>query len=94
MGQGLGHVQRAILAFVDADDFEERYAAEDLALTVFQPKRKSRRRARKSEMNSIYRSMRGLAARFPDRFAVTGGQGREPLWLVRVVHKRGRAVAP
>ena len=37
---GLGHIERAILAIVDVEDeYEQSYAAEDLAIDIFRPEK-------------------------------------------------------
>jgi hypothetical protein len=81
MSRGLGRVERAILAVVE-DACEERYAAETLALEIYQPE-KPRRRPTQAERVAVFRAMHSLARKFPKKFVLNGGKGSEPLRLGR-----------
>src|SRR5262249_33591089 len=48
---------------------KERYAASDLALSIFQPT-SPRRRATQAEHVAALRAMQSLARKFPDRFVL------------------------
>jgi hypothetical protein len=81
---GLGRIERAILAIVDVeDDYEQSYAAEDLALDIFRPEKPYPEDwwPTQSQHVAVIRAMNSLASKFPERFALTGGKGRLPLWL-------------
>jgi hypothetical protein len=80
---GLGRIERAILAIVDVEDEREQtYAARDLVLEIF-------RRERlypdwwptEAQHFAVIRALHSLAHKFPERFVLTGGKGRVPLWL-------------
>jgi len=82
MSRGLGRIERAILEVIEGEAAcQERYAASDLALSIYQPK-SPRRRATQTEHVAALRAMQSLARKFPDRFVLKGGEGR-PLWLER-----------
>jgi len=82
MSRGLGRIERAILELIEGEAAcKERYAASDLALSIYQPKNR-RRRATQAEHVAALRAMHSLARKFPDRFVLKGGKGR-PLWLER-----------
>ena len=83
MSRGLGRIERAILDIIeDENACEERYAAEDLARAVYQPE-KLGRRPTQSEHVAALRAMHSLARKYPNKFVLTGGKGRGPLWLER-----------
>ena len=76
-------IERAILDIIEDDNAcEERYAAEDLARAVYQPE-KLGRRPTQSEHVAALRAMHSLARKYPNKFVLTGGKGRGPLWLER-----------
>jgi hypothetical protein len=96
MSRGLGRIERAILNLVeDMDDegWEERYEAQDLASRVFgeddsdrdydagRLKYRQWRAQRRAKEVAILRAMHSLARKFPDRVALMGGKGRDPLWI-------------
>jgi hypothetical protein len=83
MGLGLGRIERAILAIVDVEDkYEQSYAAEDLAIDIFRPEKPYPGWwPTQTEHVAVIRAMHSLAHKFPERFALTGGKGRLPLWL-------------
>ena len=75
---GLGRIERAILAIVDVeDDYEQSYAAEDLALDIFRPEKPYPEDwwPTQSQHVAVIRAMNSLASKFPERFALTGGKG-------------------
>ena len=81
---GLGRIERAILAIVDVEDeYEQSYAAEDLAIDIFRPEKPYPEDwwPTQNQHVAVIRAMNSLARRFPERFALTGGKGRLPLWL-------------
>jgi hypothetical protein len=83
MSRGLGRIEQAILGVIEGEAAcKERYAARDLALSIYQPKI-PRRRATQTEHVAALRAMRSLARKFPDRFVLKGGEGRR-LWLERL----------
>ena len=82
MSRGLGRIERAILDVIEEDeaaDLECVYAAEDLAERVYRPKAWPTR----AQQVATLRAMHALAAKCPDKIALTGGKGRNPLWLYR-----------
>jgi hypothetical protein len=82
VSRGLSRIERAILEVIEDDAAcEERYAARDLALSIYQPK-SPRRRATQAEHTAALRAMHSLARKFPDRFVLKCGEGRR-LWLER-----------
>ena len=81
---GLGRIERAILAIVDVEDeYEQSYAAEDLAIDIFRPEKPYPEDwwPTQAQHGAVTRAMHLLARKFPERFALTGGKGRVPLWL-------------
>jgi hypothetical protein len=81
---GLGRIERAILAIVDVEDgYEQSYAAEDLAIDIFRPEKPypEDRWPAQAHHIAVIRAMHSLARKFPERFVLTGGKGRLPLWL-------------
>jgi hypothetical protein len=85
MSRGLGHIERAIITFFDDTEWcAERWTAESLAIDVYRTKEKRPTRAQRV---AVLRAMHSLARKYPDRFVLTGGKGRGPLWLGR---KRGQ----
>ena len=81
---GLGRIERAILAIVDVEDeYEQSYAAEDLAIDIFRPEKPYPEDwwPTQNQHVAVIRAMNSLARKFPERFALTGGKGRLPLWL-------------
>ena len=83
MSLGLGRIERAILAIVDVEDgYEQSYAAEDLAMNLPPGKALSRDWwPAQAQHIAVRRAMHSLARKFPERFVLTGGKGRLPLWL-------------
>ena len=82
MSRGLGRIERAILELIEGEAAcKERYAARDLALSIYQPK-SPRRQATQAEHVAALRAMHSLARKFPYRFVLKGGEGRR-LWLER-----------
>ena len=79
----LGRIERAILAIVDVEDeYEQSYAAEDLAIDIFRPEKPHPDWwPTQAQRVAVTRAMHLLARKFPERFALTGGKGRVPLWL-------------
>ena len=87
MSRGLGRIARAILDIVEDDDhYQHSYAAEDLAVEVYrlldEEKSDDDRRLARAHVVAVLRAMHSLVRKYPDRFALTGGKDREPLWLV------------
>jgi len=87
MSRGLGRIERAILDIVEDDDhYQHSYAAEDLAVEVYrlldEEKSDDDRRLARAHVVAVLRAMHSLVRKYPDRFALTGGKGRESLWLV------------
>jgi hypothetical protein len=81
---GLGRIERAILAIVDVEDgYEQSYAAEDLAIDIFRPEKPYPEVwwPTQAQHVAVIRAMHSLARKFPERFVLTGGKGRLPLWL-------------
>jgi hypothetical protein len=56
--------------------------AEDLARAVYQPETPGRRPTQ-SEHVAALRAMHSFARKYPNKFVLTGGKGRGPLWLER-----------
>ena len=85
MSRGLGRIERAIIAFVDDEDwYEDAYAAESLAIALYHPKLPlDDWWPTRAQRLSVLRAMHSLVCKYPDRFVLTGGKGREPLWLCR-----------
>ena len=82
MSRGLGRIERAILELIEGEAAcKERYAARDLALSIYQPK-SPRRQATQAEHVAALRAMHSLARKFPHLFVLKGGEGRR-LWLER-----------
>jgi hypothetical protein len=83
MSLGLGRIERSILAIVDGEDeYEQSYAAEDLAIDIFRPEKPHPDWwPTQAQHVVVIRAMHLLARKFPQRFALTGGKGRLPLWL-------------
>jgi hypothetical protein len=83
MSLGLGRIERAILAIVDVEDeYEQSYAAEDLAIDIFRPEKLHPDWwPTQAQHVAVIRAMHSLVRKFPERFALTGGKGRLPLWL-------------
>ena len=86
MSRGLGRIERAILDIVEDDDhYQHSYAAEDLAVEVYrlldEEKSDDDRRLARAHVVAVLRAMHSLVRKYPDRFALTGGKGRESLWL-------------
>ena len=79
----LGRIERAILAIVDVEDeYEQSYAAEDLAIDIFRPEKPHPDWwPTQAQHVAFTRAMHLLARKFPERFALTGGKGRVPPWL-------------
>jgi hypothetical protein len=95
---GLGRIELAILAMVDVEDeYEQSYAAEDLAINIFRPENPSPYWwPNKAQYVGVVRAMHSLARKYPRRFALTGGKGHLPLWLnvcsrVNCGRRRGRS---
>ena len=78
----LGRIERAILAIVDVEDeYEQSYAAEDLAIDIFRPEKPHPDWwPTQAQHVAVTRAIHLLARKFPERFALTGGKGRLPLW--------------
>jgi hypothetical protein len=79
MSRGLGRIERAILALIDGEDAKG-YAAESLAVAVYQTRKKPKRLSTKAERVAVIRAMRSLAHKYSDRMVLKGG-GSRPLWL-------------
>jgi hypothetical protein len=83
MSRGLGRIERAILALIEDNDAgKSGYAAEALAVAVYQPGKGPRRLPTEAERAAVARAMRSLAHKYPERIVLRGGDGR-PLWLER-----------
>ena len=81
---GLGRIERAILAIIDVEDeYEQSYAAEDLTIDIFARRKPCPKDWWPTPIQhvAVVRAMHSLARKFPERFALTGGKGRLPLWL-------------
>lgn len=84
MSLGLGRIERAILAIVDVEvGYEQSYAAEDLATYIFRTEKPYSEDwwPTQAQHVAVTRAMHSLAREFPERFVLTGGKGRLPLWL-------------
>ena len=94
MSRRLGRIERAILDIIGGDHRGQHhsYAAEDLAVEVYrlldEEKSDDDRRLARAHVFVVLRAMHSLARKFPDRVALTGGKGRESLWLA---HRESRA---
>jgi hypothetical protein len=83
MSRGLGRIERAILELVEGGDAcEDRYAATDFALAIYQQERPIRL-STQAERVAVLRAMRSLARKYPSKIALTGGKGAKPLRLER-----------
>jgi hypothetical protein len=83
MSRGLGRIERAILALIeDKDAGKNGYAAEALAVAVYQPRKGPKRLPFEGERVAVARAMRSLAHKYRDRIVLKGGDGC-PLWLER-----------
>ena len=81
---GLRRIEQAILAIIDVEDeCEQSYAAEDLAIDIFRPEKPCPKDWWPTRVQhvAVRRAMHSRARKFPQRFALTGGKGRLPLWL-------------
>jgi hypothetical protein len=84
MSRGLGRIERTILALIDDKRAGKNgYAAEALAVAVYQSRIRSKRPSTKAERVAVARAMRSLAHKYHDRIVLKGGDGR-PLWLERI----------
>jgi hypothetical protein len=83
MSRGLGRIERAILELVeDGDACDDRYAATDLALAIYQPERPTRLPTQ-AERVAVLRAMRSLGRKYPSKIVLSGGKGAKPLRLER-----------
>jgi hypothetical protein len=83
MSRGLGRVERTILALIENKRAGKNgYAAEALAVAVYQSGIGSKRPPTPGERVAVARAMRSLAHKYHDRIVLKGGEGR-PLWLER-----------
>jgi hypothetical protein len=83
MSRGLGRIERAILALIEEKDAGKNgYAAENLAVAVYQRRKGQKRAPTEAERVAVARAMRSLAHKYHDRIVLKGGEGR-PLWLER-----------
>jgi hypothetical protein len=83
MSRGLGRIERAILALIENKDTGKNgYAAETLAVAVYQPRIGLKRPPTQAELVAVARAMRSLAHKYHDRIVLKGGAGR-PLWVER-----------
>jgi hypothetical protein len=78
-------MKRALLAYTD--DGDAFAYSEDLAAAIYQPK-KGWPAVTRAQQVSVLRAMHSLARKFPDRFVLNGGKGREPLRIVRLPSRR------
>ncbi|MGA8650665.1 MAG: hypothetical protein WB677_08585, partial [Xanthobacteraceae bacterium] len=78
---GLGRIERAILAIVDVEDeYEQSYAAEDLAIDIFRPEKPYPEDwwPTQAQHVAVIRAMNSLARKFPEPTrgtAEVGGTG-------------------
>src|SRR5215813_15198117 len=82
MSRGLGRIERAIVALIEdpGNQYDQRWAASDLAVAIYRPEDRPPTRA---ERVAVLRAMHSLAQKYPHKVALTGGKGREDLWLYR-----------
>jgi hypothetical protein len=73
----LGRIERAILALIENRDADS-YAAEGLAVAVYQARKGPQRPPTKTERVAVVRAMRSLAHKYRDRIVLKGG-GCRPL---------------
>jgi hypothetical protein len=96
MSRGLGRIERAIVDILEDEDADpHRYAtAEDLAREIYHPPKKWLTRAkRRAQVVAVLRAMHSLKRKYPNRFYLTGGKGRHPLWITRLPPGRERKQA-
>ena len=67
-------IRRKVLAIVDED---AAYAAESLAREIFP----GDERLTRAQLNAVRRAMHALVRKYPGELVLTGGKGREPLWI-------------
>ena len=78
MSRGLGRIERAILELIeDGDACEDRCAATDLALAIYQPERPTRLPTQ-AERVAVLHAMHSLARKYPSKLVLTGGSRAKP----------------
>jgi hypothetical protein len=95
MSRGLGRIERAIVDVLEDEGANpHRYAtAEDLAREVYPAKKWLTRAKRRAQVVAVLRAMHSLTRKYPNRFFLTGGKGRHPLWITRLPLGRERKQA-
>jgi len=89
MSRGLGRVERAILAFLEEDDlssatWEGKYAEDSFTVAIYRPPDAPddfHFKRTRAQYTAVLRAMHSLARKYPESIKLSGGQGREPLWL-------------
>jgi hypothetical protein len=84
MSRGLGRIERAILDVFEDDEgdytvvlgFDDYTCAESLVDHIYAGEESTR-----AQVVAVLRAMHSLARKYPDRLALAGGKGREPLWI-------------
>lgn len=74
MSRGLGRVELAILALIEGDEHTEVWTADDAAIKIYDG-------CTRSQCLTVLQAVHSLVRKHPDRIAVTGGKGRDPLWF-------------
>jgi hypothetical protein len=75
MSSGLGRIERAILDLIEADErIEDFWECEALANEIYGS-------ATHAQRVAVLRAMHTLARKYPDKVALAGGKGSEPLWI-------------
>jgi hypothetical protein len=100
MSRGLGRIERAIVDILEDEDADpHRYAtAKDLAGEIYHANhaKKWLTRAKwRAQLVAVLRAMHSLQRKYPNRFFLTGGKGRDALWITRLPlgHPRERKQA-
>jgi hypothetical protein len=94
MSRGLGRIEQAIIDILEDEEayyFNDPSAAEDLAIAIYHSKGPTR-----PQRLAVLRAMHSVVRKYPDRYALAGGKGREPLWIGThraIVQRLGRTRA-